>query len=147
MRFVENRVSHAIPLRTLAVMKEISSNLNYVDSLGASASLVCAVHCALKPFLTSILPLIGIAVLANERIERVVLLISLTLATTSVCCGIRVYKQRRILILFGAALSLVLFGRFLVEGSLEIVFVVFGALLFVCAHLFESSSLPCVRGV
>jgi hypothetical protein len=89
----------------------------------------------LTPFAASILPLLGIAVLANERIEHVVLLISLTLATTSVCWGIRVHKQRRILILFSAALFLVLFGRFLVEGSLETIFVVFGALLFVCAHV------------
>jgi MerC mercury resistance protein len=128
-------VSHAVLLHKLTVMKGISPHLNYVDSLGASASLLCAIHCVLTPFVTSILPLLGVAVLANERIEHVVLLISLTLATTSVCWGIRVHNQRRILVLFGAALSLVLFGRLLMQGSLEVIFVVSGALLLVCAHL------------
>jgi hypothetical protein len=116
-------------------MKEVSASLNYIDRLGASASLVCAIHCAFTPFAVTILPLFGIAVLADERVEQVILSVSLALAATSVCWGIRIHKQRRILVLFSAALSLVIIGRFMLEGFVETLFVAFGALLFVWGHL------------
>jgi hypothetical protein len=116
-------------------MKEISTHLNHIDRLGASASFICAVHCALTPFAASILPLLGIGFLADERIEHMVLWVSLALATMSMCWGLRVHRQRRILVLFGAALFFVVSGRFLLEGSLEVILVVLGALLFSCAHL------------
>jgi MerC mercury resistance protein len=116
-------------------MKATLTHLNHVDRLGASASFVCAIHCALMPLAASILPLLGLAFLADRRIEHVVLFVSIALAAISVCWGIRVHKQRRILVLFGAALSFVLSGRFLLEGSLEAIVVVAGAVLFTCAHL------------
>jgi hypothetical protein len=54
----------------LDIMKEIPTNLNYIDRLGTAASVACAVHCGLTPFAATILPLLGITVLTNERIEQ-----------------------------------------------------------------------------
>jgi hypothetical protein len=115
-------------------MNKAFTNLHYIDRLGASVSFVCAVHCAVTPFAVTILPLVGLSFLTNALVERVVLAVSLLLATASVCWGVRFHKQRRILMIFGAALFLILMGRTLVEGPLETLFVVLGASLFVCSH-------------
>jgi hypothetical protein len=89
----------------------------------------------LTPFAATILPLLGIGFLAEKRAEYVFLAVSLTLAATSVCWGLRVHKQRRIVPIFVAALTLILVGRAATEGIHEVVLVVLGAVLFVCGHL------------
>jgi len=45
------------------------------------------------------------------------------------------HRQRRILLLFGAALCLILAGKTFARDGLEIALVVPGAMLFVCGHL------------
>jgi hypothetical protein len=45
------------------------------------------------------------------------------------------HRQRRILLLFGAALCLILVGEIFAGDGLEIALVVPGALLFVCGHV------------
>jgi MerC mercury resistance protein len=106
-----------------------------IDRLGASVSFLCAIHCAIVPFAATILPLVGFGFLADERIERTVLLTSIALASASVCWGIRIHRQRRILMLFGVALSLILIGHGYASGPAEVALVVPGAVLFVCGHL------------
>jgi len=98
-------------------------------------SFACAAHCAITPLAATILPLLGIGFLADERVERTFLAVSLALATASVCWGVRIHRQRRILFAFGAALFLILSGHGLFEGVCETVSVASGALLFVCGHL------------
>jgi hypothetical protein len=110
-------------------------NVSRVDRLGAGVSFVCAIHCAIVPFAATILPLVGFGFLADERIERTVLITSIALAGASVCWGIRIHRQRRILLLFGAALFLIFAGRQFARGSGEAALVVLGAALFVCGHL------------
>ena len=41
-----------------------------LDVVGAGASFVCAVHCAAMPMLLSTLPLAGIEILADHRLEQ-----------------------------------------------------------------------------
>jgi hypothetical protein len=106
-----------------------------IDRLGACVSFVCAIHCAILPFAVTILPLLGFGFLTDECMERTVLLISIGLAMASVCWGIRVHRQRRILLLFGAALFLIIIGKEFYGGSGEIAFVVPGAALFACGHM------------
>ena len=64
--------------------------------------------CALRGHSVAFL---GTGSLADKGIEHYVLLVPVALATTSVCWGIRIHRQRRILVLFGAALFLMLAGR------------------------------------
>jgi len=110
-------------------------SISSIDRLGAGVSFICAIHCAIVPFAATVLPLLGFGFLADERIERTVLITSIGLASASVCWGIRVHRQRRILLLFGAALCLILTGKTLAKDKLEIVLVVPGAILFVCGHV------------
>jgi len=116
-------------------MTRKSTHLTHLDRAGATVSLACAVHCAIVPFAITVLPLLGIGFLADERVERIVLIVSIALAAMSICWGIHVHRQRRILFLFGAALFLVLIGRGFMEGVFETFTVVLGAGLFVCSHL------------
>src|SRR5919201_5492425 len=106
-----------------------------IDRLGASVSFACAIHCAVVPFAATVLPLLGFGFLADERIERTILITSIALASASVCWGIRIHRQRRILAVFGAALVLIFAGRAFATGAAEIALVVPGAVLFVCGHL------------
>jgi hypothetical protein len=110
-------------------------SLSKIDRLGAGVSFVCAIHCAIVPFAATVLPLLGFGFLADERIERTVLITSIGLASASVCWGIRLHRQRRILLLFGAALCLILVGKTFARDKLEIALVVPGAILFVCGHV------------
>jgi hypothetical protein len=113
----------------------LSYDISRIDRLGVGVSSLCAIHCAIVPVAATVLPLLGFGFLADKRIEHTVLLVSIALASDSVCWGIRIHRQRRILVLFGAALLLMLAGRGFTEGSAEATLVVLGAALFVCGHL------------
>lgn len=41
------------------------------DRVGATASLLCAVHCAVLPFVLAVLPALSLSFLADHRFERV----------------------------------------------------------------------------
>jgi predicted membrane channel-forming protein YqfA (hemolysin III family) len=110
-------------------------DISQMDRLGARVSFLCAVHCAIVPFAATILPLLGLGFLADARIERIVVSVSIALACMSVCWGIRIHRQRRVVILFGAALFLITAGRgYAKDDRVELAMVVPGAALFVCAH-------------
>ena len=113
---------------------DLPFKISRIDRLGASVSFICAIHCAIVPFAATILPLVGFGFLADERIERSVLITSIALAGASVCWGIRIHRQRRILLLFGVALFLILGGHRFASGPSEVALVVPGAVLFVCGH-------------
>jgi hypothetical protein len=117
------------------MMSKSILNHSNIDRVGACVSAACAVHCAIVPFGATILPLLGVGVLVDERIEQIILLISLVLASVSICWGLRVHRQWRLLVPFLSALLCILVGRGLMTDSLETVFVVAGASFFVLAHL------------
>src|SRR5579875_3773602 len=54
------------------------------DRVGATASLLCAVHCALLPFVLAALPLIGLGFLAGHTFERGFVVCAATLASASI---------------------------------------------------------------
>ena len=113
-----------------------------IDRLGAGVSFACAIHCAIVPFAATILPLLGFGFLADERIERTVLLASIALASVSVCWGIRIHGRRRILVLFGTALFLIVAGKRFAEEPLEIALTVPGVRAIRLWSHAESASLP-----
>jgi MerC mercury resistance protein len=116
-------------------------NISPIDRLGAGVSFAYAIHCAIVPFAATIVPLLGFGFLADERIERTVFLASIALASASVCWGIRIHGRRRILVLFGTALFLMVAGKGFDEKPVEIALTMPGAALVVCGHI-ESASLP-----
>ncbi|GAA0529544.1 MerC domain-containing protein [Chitinophaga japonensis] len=106
-----------------------------LDALGIGASLICAIHCAVLPLLVTILPLLGLEILENEKLEYGLLAFTLFVGGASLFRGYRYcYHHVRPLLLFALGFLLLLSGHFLAAGHWEPVFISTGALLIITAH-------------
>lgn len=65
------------------------------DRFGATASFICAVHCALLPLVIAALPAIGLGFLANHRYERGFIAFASVLAVTTFILGYRRHRRFR----------------------------------------------------
>ncbi|HSM12133.1 MAG TPA: MerC domain-containing protein [Lysobacter sp.] len=81
-----------------------------LDRLGASGSLVCAVHCALLPVVIALLPSLGLAGLASDTFERGFVVFATLLGLFSVAWGYRRHRAVRALGLLVPGLALLWTG-------------------------------------
>ena len=65
------------------------------DRFGATASFLCAVHCAALPLIIAALPALGLSFLANHRFERGFIAFASVLATTTFILGFRRHRRFR----------------------------------------------------
>ena len=134
--------SHA-PAEDVAASQAVVSpkaglNVSKLDRAGATASFLCAIHCALMPLVITMLPLLGLSFLASEPVEWALLAASATLGSWSLCLGFRQHRSRRVFMVLGVALALLLAGRLFHEHHFGIwgpVLMVFGGLAMMSAHL------------
>ena len=82
-----------------------------LDTAGATASFLCAVHCALMPFILTLLPLIGLSFLASEPVEWGLLALSALLGVSSLCFGYRKHRQGNALAFLAVGLALLAGGH------------------------------------
>lgn len=68
-----------------------------LDRLGATGSLVCAIHCALLPLVIALLPSLGLAVWLGEDFERGFVLFASLLGTFTLVWGYRRHHEVRAL--------------------------------------------------
>lgn len=108
---------------------------NRLDAIGAGLSFACALHCALQPLLLALLPLLGLGVLLDERLETMFLGFSILLAGTSVISGWRHHRQPQALPLLGLATALIVLSRVPAFEAAEMPLAVCGALSVMSAHL------------
>lgn len=54
-----------------------------LDRLGAGVSFACAIHCAIMPFVIALMPFIGYTFLADERLENIIVGLSVALAAAT----------------------------------------------------------------
>ncbi len=73
-----------------------------LDRIGATGSLLCAIHCALLPLLIALLPSIGIAAWLGEGFEQGFVLFASLLGLFTVIWG---YRRHRAVRAFGLLLS------------------------------------------
>jgi hypothetical protein len=109
-----------------------------LDKVGATASLLCAIHCALMPLVITLLPLVGLSFLADSRVEWALIALSATLGVTSLCLGYREHRSRRALGVLGAGLGLLALGRIMEQYSTTpwgVPIVVLGGVTIAGAHL------------
>ena len=72
------------------------------DWLGIIASVACAIHCAIMPFIVSYLPALGLGFLADEFFHKVMVFVCFTIALYAFIPGLKRHKK----------LTPVLFGVF-----------------------------------
>ena len=127
----------------IKIREEVESKpTDKLDKAGATASFLCAIHCALMPFVITILPLLGLSFLASEPVEWSLLATSAVLGTSSLCVGFREHKSRRVFAILGIALALLVAGRIFHElhiGYWGPVFMVLGGFSMMGAHLFNQA--------
>lgn len=107
----------------------------WLGSLGASASIACAIQCSLIPLLIGILPILGLGFLLGEEAEGYFLIAALVLAITVFAAGVRPYGRFHILFFFAGAAGLMYAGRQWAGPELELPLVVSGSLLLASGHL------------
>jgi hypothetical protein len=107
------------------------------DRLGATASFLCAIHCAALPFVLAVLPLLGLSFLADHAFERGFVLFASALALISLITGYRRHHQPLPLMLALPGLALLITGVTFAENysiALHSVLVTCGGLLVASAH-------------
>ena len=111
-----------------------------LDRVGAIASLTCAVHCALMPLVLTLLPLVGLSFLADDRIEWLLVGFSALTGVTSLCLGYRKHRSRRALAVLSIGLAMLVAGRIAEQRHLGwpgVAVVVLGGLTIASAHVFN----------
>ena len=107
-----------------------------LDAVGIGASLACAGHCALLPLLITAMPLLGLEVLENDRLEFLLLGVSFIIGYAALFRGYRRYHRHFWpLLWFTLGFGGLLAGHFLVPEGLEAAVIATGALLIIVAHM------------
>ena len=107
------------------------------DRVGATASFLCAIHCAALPFVLALLPFIGLQFLADHRFERGFVFFACALALFALITGYRRHQRPLPLMLAIPGLLLLIFGVTWAEGISVIVhsvLVTIGGLLVASSH-------------
>lgn len=107
------------------------------DRVGATASFLCAIHCALLPFVLALLPFLGLEFLADHRFERGFVMFACALALLALVSGFRRHHGARPLMLAIPGLLLLVVGVTFAESwsvVLHSVLVTCGGLLVASAH-------------
>jgi hypothetical protein len=84
--------------------------LSRLDVVGASASFLCAAHCAAMPLLLPLLPLAGLEFLASHAFDLVFVAGAILLGGFAVARGLRHHHDRGVAIGFGLATLLLVLG-------------------------------------
>ncbi|MEO8748348.1 MAG: MerC domain-containing protein [Rhodanobacter sp.] len=110
------------------------------DRVGTGASLLCAIHCAVLPFVLVLLPVMGLGFLANDRFESGFVMFASVLAMIVLTRGFRRHQQPLPLVLAVLGIALLLLGVTSVMGHsvmLHSVLVSSGGLSLASAHFFN----------
>ncbi len=81
-----------------------------IDRVGAFASMLCAVHCALLPLVFGVLPALGLGFLANHGFEQIFVSFAILLATISLLYGLRKHGSYRAFVFLLPGIALLVIG-------------------------------------
>jgi hypothetical protein len=104
------------------------------DALGITASLACAIHCALLPLFLSSLPLFGINIIHNTAFEAGMIVLALCIGSYSLYHGYKKHHHSFLpLILFSSGFIFLVVKQFFVHY--ETWLLIPAVLLIISAHL------------
>ena len=81
-----------------------------LDRLGATGSLVCAIHCALLPLLIAVLPSLGIATWLGDGFEQGFVVFASLLGLFTLAWGYRHHRAARALVMLVPGLAALWLG-------------------------------------
>lgn len=111
----------------------MSFKINW-DALGITASVACAIHCAVLPLFLSALPLFGVNIIHNLVFEAVMVLLAFCIGTYSFYHGYRKHHHNfSPFILFSAGIILLVLKLFFVHYDTWLLIPAVG--LIVTAHI------------
>jgi len=90
----------------------------FYDRFGAFLGLLCAIHCLVVPLLLGVLPAVGLGFIAEHEFDLTIIGIAFVFAGLAARSGYRAHGDRRVVIGFVAAVSLLAFGHLLGEDGL-----------------------------
>jgi hypothetical protein len=108
------------------------------DRFGATASFLCAVHCAVLPLVIAALPALGLSFLADHHFERGFIAFASVLALTTLVVGVRRHRNFRAFWFLAPGIALLTAGiivDFDASATLHAVLVATGGTLVALAHL------------
>jgi hypothetical protein len=108
------------------------------DRFGATASFLCAVHCALLPLVISVLPALGLGFVADHRYEQAFIAFASLLALTTLVVGFRRHQRLAAFWFLAPGICLLLAGivvDFDQTSVLHAALVAAGGTLVMFAHL------------
>jgi len=88
----------------------MNSKFNW-DALGISASVACAIHCAILPLVISSLPVFGINIINNIAFEYFMILLAFAIGSFSLLHGYRKHHRSFMPVLLFATGILILFAK------------------------------------
>ena len=104
------------------------------DALGISASLACAIHCALLPMFLTSLPLFGINIIHNYWFEASMILLAMAIGGYSLYHGFKKHHHSGLpMLLFFSGLSFLFLKMFLPQYELWLL--IPAVILIVSAHI------------
>lgn len=112
------------------------SLLPQLDAVGAFASFACAVHCAAMPILLTTLPLAGLEILANHRLEQGFVVLASIFSFVVIGSGYCRHRLPLVAVTYVCAVGALLVGAFLLHGmgAVHAATLAGGGVLLGCAH-------------
>lgn len=127
-----------IAFNGIFVAMKVVKHKSGLDNVGMTASILCAIHCALVPLLITSLPLLGLGFLANPWLEWGMIILALLIGVYAI--GVSYFGTHHKLlpmILLISGFIIIITGHLLVTTWQEAIIVPVGGLLIATAHFFN----------
>jgi hypothetical protein len=109
-----------------------------LDNVGMTASILCAIHCAIVPVLLTSLPLVGLGFLANPVIEWSMIIFALCIGVYAIGLSyFRTHHKRLPMVLLIIGFLIIIAGHLFITSWQEAIIVPIGGLLIATAHFFN----------
>jgi hypothetical protein len=118
-------------------MKRAKSN-SKLDNVGMTASVLCAVHCAVVPLLLTSLPLFGLGFLANPWLEWSMIIFALFIGFYAIGSSyFNIHRKLLPMCLLIIGFLIIIVGHLFITSWREAIIVPIGGLLIATAHFFN----------
>jgi len=106
-----------------------------LDKFGMSASLLCAIHCALVPLILPAMAAFGLGFLWSHEFEFGMIALALIVGALSLTRSYRhVHHSIAPYLLLGIGMAIILASKFFIDAAWEFIVLPIGALFIVAAH-------------